>query len=180
MTIVALDNTFLTLILNKNAKPRPDPSTGNPVSYWKDRIDAMIDAHSGNNDRILIPAPCLAETLTIVPNVMKAIDVINASSAMEIAAFDAKCAIELGLESHAAKKSGDKKSGSTDTWQKVKFDRQIAIIAKTAGASIFYTDDNGQTNFAKSVGLTVKHSWELLLPPKYAQQTLFDPNNPKP
>ena len=160
--------------------PRPDPKTGQPVSHWKDRIDAMIDIHSENGDKILIPAPCLAETLTIVPNILNAIDIINASSAMDIAAFDAKCAIELGLESHAARSSGDKKSGSTDTWQKVKFDRQIAIIAKTAGASIFYTDDKGQTHFAKSVGLTVKHSWELTLPAKYAQQKLFDPNNLDP
>ena len=96
---------------------------------------------------------------------------------MEIAPFDAKCAIELGLQSHAAMKAGDKKGGSTEDWQKVKFDRQIAIIAKTSGAAIFYTDDKGQTHFAEQVGLIVKHSWQLPLPQKIAQPSMFEPND---
>lgn len=96
---------------------------------------------------------------------------------MQIAPFDAKAAIELGIENAKARRAGDKKSGSSADWQKVKFDRQIAAIAKTAGAEIFYTDDNNQTHFSKLIGLRVVHTWELPLPKKIAEPMLFeDPN----
>jgi hypothetical protein len=77
--IAALDNTFLSLVLNEKAKPRPNPATGQPIDYWKERIDSMIDAHSSNNDTIIIPTPCLAEMLTAIPSVAKAIEVIEQS-----------------------------------------------------------------------------------------------------
>ncbi len=134
----------------------------------------MIDTHSAKGDTILIPTPCLSEVLMAVPSVNKAITVIKESTAMQIAPFDAKAAIELGIESAKAYKSGDKKSGSTADWQKVKYDRQISIIAKTAGAEIFYTDDSNQTHFAKLIGLRVIHTWELPLPNSIAEPNLFD------
>ncbi|GGF80148.1 hypothetical protein GCM10011402_35980 [Paracoccus acridae] len=171
--IVALDNTFLTLILNQNSQPRRGP-TGQPTEFWRERVEAMIDEHSANGDTILIPTPCLAEVLMAVPSVAKAIEVIRASTSMQIASFDAKAAVELGIENAKARKSGDKKSGSTADWQKVKFDRQVSIIAKTSGAKIFYTDDNDQTYFSKLIGLKVIHTWELPLPPKIAQPNFLD------
>ena len=134
----------------------------------------MIDTHSANGDTILIPTPCLSEVLIAVPSANKAIAAIEESTAMQIAPFDAKAAIELGIESAKAYKGGDKKSGSTADWQKVKYDRQISIIAKTAGAEIFYTDDSNQTHFAKLIGLRVIHTWELPLPKKIAAPNLFD------
>jgi hypothetical protein len=167
--IAALDNTFLSLVLNEKAKPRPNPATGQPIDYWKERIDSMIDAHSSNNDTIIIPTPCLAEMLTAIPSVAKAIEVIEQSSAFEIAAFDARCAIELGLETKSAIRKGDKRSGVQAGWQEIKFDRQIAVVAKVFGASIFYTDDTNQTTFARMLGMDVKHTWDLPLPPSLAQ-----------
>lgn len=170
--IVALDNTFLTLILNENSKPRSSPS-GQPTEFWKERIDAMIDKHSANGDTILIPAPCLAEALMAVPSIGKALGLIESSASMQIAPFDAKAAIELGLQTSKARKAGDKKSGSTADWQKVKFDRQISVIAKTSGAEIFYTDDNDQTHFSNMLDLKVIHTWELPLPRDFSQPRFF-------
>jgi hypothetical protein len=172
--IVALDNTFLTLILNENSKPRPDPLTGEPVRHWRARVEGMIDAHSDNGDTIIIPTPCLAEALTVVPSIAKAIDLVNASSSFQIAPFDAKCAIELGLATHAAIKFGDKKGGVQAGWAEVKFDRQIAIIAKTAGARRLYTDDANQAAFAEKLGLTVCHTWQLEISPKRAQVSFLE------
>ncbi len=171
--IVALDNSFLTLLLNPKSVPRRGPS-GQPTEFWKERVDAMIDTHSENGDTILIPAPCLSEVLMAVPSANKAIAAIKEATAMQIAPFDAKAAIELGIESAKAYKSGDKKSGSTADWQKVKYDRQISIIAKTAGAEIFYTDDSNQTHFSKLIGLRVIHTWELPLPKSIAEPNFFD------
>jgi hypothetical protein len=133
----------------------------------------MIDRHSVNGDTILIPTPCLAEALMAVPSIGKALDLITSSAAMQIAPFDAKAAIELGLQTGKALRAGDKKSGSTADWQKVKFDRQISIIAKTSGAEIFYTDDDDQTYFSKILDLKVIHTWELPLPPEIAQPDIF-------
>lgn len=65
-------------------------------------------------------------------------------------------------------------SGSTAGWQQVKFDRQIAAIAKANGAETFYTDDKDQAKFAELLSLKVMHTWDLGLPAKYAQHDLLD------
>jgi predicted nucleic acid-binding protein len=171
--IVALDNTFLTLILNEQSEPRTGP-TGQPTAFWKERVESMIDSHSANGDTILIPTPCLAEVLMAVPSIARAIEVIKTSTSMQIASFDAKAAVELGIESAKARSSGDKKSGSAADWQKVKFDRQISMIAKTSGAEVIYTDDDNQTHFSKLIGLKVVHTWELPLPPQIVQPSFLD------
>ena len=167
--IVALDNTFLSLVLNPDTRPRSDPSTGAPVEFCRERIEAMIDRHSSSGDTVLIPTPCLAELLTAVPDIARVIGDIQASAALEIASFDARCAIELGIVTREAIRLGDKKGGVSAGWQEVKFDRQIAVIAKVNGAEILYTDDENQTIFAGQLGLKVKHTWQLDLPPKYRQ-----------
>ena len=92
---------------------------------------------------------------------------------MNTAGFDARCAVELALETQKSIKSGDKKGGVGAGWQEVKFDRQIAVIAKVNGADVFYTDDSNQAAFAAQLGMTVKHTWNLELPPDYAQRNFL-------
>ncbi len=174
--IVALDNTFLSLLMNPNTLPTPNPATGQPTDYCALRVEALIDTHSRKGDTVLIPTPCLAEMLCIVPDFEKAIAEIGKSAALEIAPFDARCAIDLAQITRTAIANGDKKSGQTIGWQQVKFDRQIAVIAKTSKAELFYTDDAAQTHFAQQIGLAVKHTWDLDLPSKYAQTSFqIDP-----
>lgn len=170
--IVAFDNTFLTLVLNPASRPRFDPATGAPVEFCRERIEAMIDRHSNRGDRVLIPSPCLAELLTAVPDISLVIAEIQASSALEIVSFDARCAIELARATQAAIRSGDKKGGVGAGWQEVKFDRQIVVIAKVNGAEILYTDGENQGIFAEQLGLEVKHTWQLELPEQYRQGKL--------
>ncbi|MEO9900176.1 hypothetical protein [Nisaea sp.] len=134
----------------------------------------MIDRHSNSGDTIILPTPCLAELLTAVPSVAAAVSEINNSSYFEIASFDAKSAIELAIETQNAISLGDKKSGIQASWNEVKFDRQIAIVAKVNSAEIFYTDDTNQASFANKLGISVKHTWELDLPPQYAQRSFLD------
>lgn len=172
--IVAFDNTFLTLIINPKAKPGPDPATGLPVSHYKQRLDALIDSLSGSSNRVIIPAPCLAETLVAAADIANVLELIKSYSAIEIAPFDGKSAVELAIISQKAIANGDKRNGSVVPWQQIKFDRQIVAIAKTANASIFYTDDASQSVFATEIGLSVKHSWELDLPPEYAQRDISE------
>jgi hypothetical protein len=96
-----------------------------------------------------------------VPDIEKAMGEINGTSAFDVAPFNARCAIELATVTREAIANGDKRSGVSADWQEVKFDRQIAVIAKIGGAEIFYTDDLNQAEFAKKMGLAVKHTWDL-------------------
>jgi len=162
--IVAFDNTFLSLALNPKTKPRPNPATGAPASHCAERVDALVDALAKRGDTVLIPTPCLSELLCIVPDLEKAVGEINGSVAFEIASFDARCAIDLASVTREAIENGDKKSGTIIPWQEIKFDRQIAVIAKVGGAEVFYTDDKGQAVFANKLGLKVLHTWDLDLP----------------
>jgi len=171
--IVAFDNTFLSLVLNPDSKPTPNPDTGQAVDHCALRIEALIDTHSKREDTVLIPTPCFSELLCAVPDMEKAIEAIDQSVAFDLAPFDGRCAIDLADVTRRAIAEGDKKSGATEGWNVVKFDRQIAVIAKVGGAEIFYTDDITQAKFAKLMGMNVKHSWDLDLPPAYAQTSML-------
>lgn len=172
--IVAFDNTFLSLVLNPGSKPRPNPATGKPVEHCKERVEALVDTLSKRGDTVIIPTPCFSELLCAVPDLERAVVEINQSTAFDLAGFDERCAIDLADVIRKAISSGDKKSGVSAPWNEIKFDRQIAIISRVGGAEILYTDDSNQAKFAKQIGLRVKHTWELDLPPSYAQKVLFD------
>ncbi len=65
--------------------------------------------------------------------------------------------------------AGDKRSGESAPWVKIKYDRQIVAIAKLAQADTIYTDDEGLRGFAEAQGLRVIKLAELPLPAKRAQ-----------
>lgn len=171
--IVAFDNTFLSLALHPGSKPRPNPATGKPIEYCKERVDGLVDDLSSRGATILIPTPCFSELLCAVPDFEKAISAINQSTAFDLAPFDERCAIDLADVVRKAIAAGDKRSGVSAPWSEIKFDRQIAVIAKVYGAGTLYTDDTNQAEYAKQIGLIVKHTWDLELPLKYAQRGLL-------
>lgn len=172
--IVALDTTVLSLFLHESAKPRSNPATGAPATYASQRIDTMIDQHSRAGDTVVIPSPCLSELLVVVPDVAKVLKHIEGATTLQIEAFGARAAVELADLNRTAIATGDKKGGSGESWQKVKFDRQIVAIAKVAGAEVLYTDDDNQTKFAEAAGLRVIHTWDLELSDQHAQLNLID------
>lgn len=167
--IVAFDNTILTLVFNPNAKPCNDPKTNKPVDHIKQRVDSLIDHHSSAGDTILLPTPALSETYSCVDNPSKLAQAISEYHCFRPAPFDNRSALELAEIIQSALQSCDKRSGSNEPYQKIKFDRQIVVIAKAHNAEILYTDDNAQTTFAKDIGMKVVHSWELVISDKHAQ-----------
>lgn len=171
---MAVDNTILSFFLYPNSQPPLDPGTGEAVTHCVQRVEALIDDHSKRGDTILIPTPSLSELLCVVPDLEKAISVIGRSVAFEIASFDVRAAVDLAREIRKSIASGDKRAGVMANWQEIKFDRQIAAIAKVNGAEVLYTDDENQTTFAEKVGLTVCHTWDLPLPLRFAQRNLLD------
>lgn len=171
---VAFDNTFFTLLLNPKARARPNPATNEPATHCGKRIEGLIEKLSKQSATILIPAPSLAELLCVVNELDTVIGNIEEYKCFEICPFDTRSAVELAKMTRSALDKGDKREGTQGDWQKIKIDRQIVAIAKAHGASTLFTDDDRQSKFAENSGLKVVHTWDLDLPEKYAQTTMWD------
>lgn len=167
--IAAMDNTFLTLLLNPKAVPRPNPDTGFPVPNHKDRIDTLIDEFDSRGDTLIIPSPTLAECLCSAALPEAYLAELENYAAIEVASFDQRAAYELSQIIRKAQLQGDKRSGETGNWQHVKMDRAIVAIAVVNGATVFYSDDSRQSAFAALAGLSVVHTWDLPISAARAQ-----------
>ncbi|MFL6334272.1 MAG: hypothetical protein ACJ754_13240 [Pyrinomonadaceae bacterium] len=176
--MIAVDNTFLTLMLHPEARPPLDPSTGQPVSRLDERIELLINELEEDGETLIIPTPVLSEFLILAGNDgPKYLTEIDKRSIFKIEPFDIKAAvelaaIELGIRGSQGKKA-NKRADAEGTWAKIKFDRQIVTIAKVNGASKIYSDDTGVEKFAARCGIKVVKTWELPLPEVEAQQDLF-------
>jgi hypothetical protein len=67
---------------------------------------------------------------------------------------------------------GNKRGGSSATWAKVKYDRQIVAIAKVCGATTIYSDDEDVEALGKTAKIAVTGLSALPLPPEKAQLSL--------
>lgn len=172
--IAAMDNTFLTVLLNPNAAPRPNPATQQPVPHCRERIEALIDDLSRTQATLIVPTTALAEALCGDQAIEEYFSTLQQFSAIELAPFDGKAAYEFARIIREAKAKGDKRSGQIGDWQNVKMDRTIVATAISRSASILFSDDGPQKNFAIAAGLSVKSTWDLDLPPEYAQHHMSE------
>lgn len=170
---VAFDATFLMLMLDPRAKGPVDPQTGSAIADAEARIEFLIQTMEKSRRKIVIPTPALSEVLVGAdaagPDYLS---IISQHSCFEVAGFDVRAAVEVAAVTRQSIDDGDKKSGSTAPWQKVKYDRQIVGIAKVNGASIIYTDDQGIAKFANHAGMEVVGIADLPLPSEDPQQSL--------
>lgn len=79
---------------------------------------------------------------------------------------------DLPLKMTHYRAAGDKRGGSEGSWTKVKFDRQIAAIAKVEDVTTTYSDDTELRKYAESAGMQAIETEQLPLPPA-EQTTLF-------
>jgi len=144
------------------------------VADARDRVDYLLEDLERRNEKILIPAPALAELLVEAGNAgAPFVNEILKSGKFRVSAFDTRAAVEVALQIAQARKRGNKRGkGNKDNWQKVKFDHQIVAIAKTEGVSILYTNDSGLANFAKANDMEVIGVDDLPSPP--SRTPLFD------
>lgn len=171
--ILTLDNSAFTYLVNPDAKPPADPSTGQPVLHAKARIEGLINS-LGKQDRLILPAPVLAEALVGAgAGALELFDKLNQQPNILVAPFDQKAAVELSMmHMEIIEKTGSKKGNSTEPWQKIKFDRQIIAIAKVNNSTKLFSDDSALCSFARSVGLETISTWDLEIPEK--NPDLFD------
>lgn len=173
--MVLLDATAFSLLVNPSAKAPNDPVTGVPISDAAKRFEFLRSQIEKSNSTIVIPTPALAEVLVSVGDAAPTvIERLNRSARFRIANFDALAAVELAAMTRDAIRAGDKKQGASESWQKVKIDRQIIAIARVNQVERIYSDDQGVKHFAQLLGLSVIQTWEMPLPPEDMQGGLFD------
>jgi hypothetical protein len=88
--------------------------------------------------------------------------IFNTNAAFRICDFDQRAAIQVAL---MAQEAGDRARNPQDTYAKIKYDRQIAAIAKVQGASAVYSDDANVRNYARRLGMAAVALADLPLPP---------------
>ncbi len=170
--MVLFDASMLSLLLHPGAKTVTDPK-GKPITDAQSRVEYLVDGLDKGKTKILIPTPALAEFLVLVgPAGPQYLEKINDRTCFKIVGFGERAAVEVAIQLRKALNLGNKKSGSTGTWAKVKFDRQIVAIAKVEGVTIIYSDDEDVARFAKVENIDVRGIKDLPLPPVEAQQKL--------
>jgi|SRR5271157_4093570 len=163
--MVAIDNTFLSLMLHPHAKPPKDPATGKPVERIGDRIEKLQEDLDSESERIILPTPVLSEFLILAgrdgPGYLEK---LSGMKNILVKPFDQVAPIELAAVEVEDRLKEGKRAGSASPWAKLRFDRQIVAIARTNGAKRIYSDDEDLAKFARRLEIKVICTWELPLP----------------
>lgn len=170
--MVGVDNSIFCLILHPEAKPRQ------AVSRAKDRIELLMATLKEDNEPMVIPMPALAEFLVLAAEKgPEYLEIIRETSILRPEPFDERAAIELASAELRARNDGGKR-GSADGshWQKVKFDRQIAAIARVNNVRVLYSDDPDLKKLGNDFGIEVQSLEDLPLPPAVQEKLFKEPN----
>jgi len=163
--MVAIDNTFLSLMLHPRGRPPKDPATGKPVERIDDRIEKLQEDLDSESERMILPTPVLSEFLILAgrdgPGYLEK---LSGMKNILVKPFDQVAAIELAAVEVEDRLKQSKRGGSASPWAKIRFDRQIVAIAKINGATRIYSDDEDVMKFATRLGIEVVRTWELPLP----------------
>lgn len=171
--MVVLDATTLFYLLDPDSKAPTDSQTGLPVSRVRERVLCLVSTLEKNREKIVVPTPALSELLvragTAGPEYL---EILSKNAVFRIADFDLRAAVEAAAAIREAIDAGDKRSGSASPWAKIKFDRQIIAIAKVAGASTIYSDDDDIARLLRNSGIAVLRIQDLPLSPESSQLAL--------
>ncbi len=163
--MIAFDAHFIMLALR--------PAIPASVDHAKHRVLGLLESLQKSGERILVPTPALTEFLVHAESAAPAyMDELQKSSRFKIAPYGIRASVEVASIIATAIKEGNKRSGSKDTWAKVKFDRQIAAIAKVEGCHTIYTDDDNLKSFAEALGMKAITLQDVPVPP--SKTPLFD------
>lgn len=176
---VAFDNTVATVLFNRRAQIPCNPDTKQPIDFARERIDGLVRELGKSKEKIIIPAPVVAELLTVSgPDGTQYFDTITRSKQFQVGDFDTRAALEVSLMNTVALAAGDKKDGIDAPWQKIKVDRQIVAICKVHNVRVFYTDDASLTRTAARAGLQTAGIHELPIPDEHRQGSIWDAIEP--
>lgn len=172
--MVVLDATMLLLFLRPDAGI-PTDAAGRPVTKPSERVEQLIAELDKAGTRIAIPTPVLSEVLVRADATASQaiIETLNKQAVFSIESFDQRAAIEVAVMLRDELKGGKKAlKEATETWAKLKYDRQIVAIAKVIGATTIYSDDSDLAAIATRNRIPVVSVSELPLPPEDPQEEL--------
>jgi predicted nucleic acid-binding protein len=162
---VVFDAGFLVPLLDARVKLGTTPEA---------KLSHLLAVLEKAKHKILIPTPALSEVLIGAGEAApQYLDFLKGQKWFEIVPFDQLAAIEAAETMRAAKQQGDKRSGTSSTWQKVKFDQQIVAIAKVKGAQAIYSTDGDIEHYLKGSAIECFNFEKLPLPPQKAQIELI-------
>ena len=174
------DTGFLHVLFDPKARVPHDKVTGQPiVDRVQERIDHLVQTMSQRHDKIVIPAPVLAEFLLLgADRRNEYLTIIRRKAVFEIAGFDDPEAVELVEYTLRLSPTKKMKARSPETWAKLNYDRQILAIALTRRVEALYTMDNAVHKLAKQLGIKPCGLMDLPVPPP-VQMHLEQGNNEK-
>ncbi len=171
--IYVFDAGFLYILFDDKARVPRDAKGKLIVDRAQDRIDFLVRTISQKSDnKIILPTPALAEFMLLAAQrYSEYLTIIRRRAIFEIAGFDDPEAVEL-VEHWLRFGDGKRlKAGSSETWAKLKYDRQIAAIAKTRRAERIYSTDADLRKYAEQLNIKYFGLTDLPLPPT-AQEVL--------
>lgn len=161
------DTGFLLVLFDPKARVPRDKATGKPVvDRAQDRIEHLVQVMSERRDKIIIPAPVLAEFMFLAADRRNEyLTIMRRKAVFEIAGFNDPEAVELVEYSLRISPHAKLKAKTPETWAKLNYDRQIIAIALTNRADAVYSMDDSVHALAAQVGLTPVGLKDLPLPP---------------
>jgi predicted nucleic acid-binding protein len=176
--MVILDASFVLLLIELDAKPPKDPTTGKDVDKCKERIEYLVARLAIEKTPVVVPAPALSEFLVRAGRAASDyLTELQNNRAIRVESFGQRAAVECAFLIDGAKRHG--KKSAVETWAKLKFDRQILAIAKVGGATTIYTNDQRLAKLALQNGMNAIAVHELPLPPVDPQMPLELPPVPE-
>lgn len=171
------DAGFIYILFDDRARVPRDASAKLVVDRAQDRIDFLVQTISERKDKIILPAPVLTEFMLLSSDRYRDyLAIIRRTAVFEVAGFDEPETIEL-VEHFLKVGDGKKlKPGTAETWAKLKYDRQIAAIAKTRRAECIYSTDADLEKYATDLNIKFCNPIHLPLPPTEQQQLPFGGN----
>lgn len=161
--MVVFDASMALFLFSERVGVPLNRSTGDPVDQPKQRVEFCLKDLERRKVKIIIPTPALAEILVRSGAAAPAqLARISNSSAFKIVSFDERAAVQVAL---MAQSPDDRPRNTTETYAKLKYDRQITAIAKVEGATAIYTDDVGIKRCAEKLNIRVIGLSEMPLPP---------------
>ncbi len=162
---VVFDSSFLVPLLDAKVKLGETADS---------KLEFLLEDLSKTRQKIIIPTPALSEVLVGAGSAApQYLDYLNSQRYFEIASFDKLAAVEAAELIRTAKMQGDKKSGSSSSWQKVKFDQQIVAIARVKNASCIFSNDHDIELLVGGSKIRFQNLESLPLPPVESQNELF-------
>lgn len=172
--IYLFDTTFLYVLFDPSAPVPWDKERNKPVYRGRERIEHLVKILSEKKSKIVLPTPALAEFMLFAgENWGDYLSIIKKRAVFEIAGFNDSESIELVQYCRTFTGGLKTKIPSKSTWAKVKYDHQIAAIAKTHRVHTIYSDDCDLKTVASRLDIPCLGVGDLPLPPP-AQMSLIE------